>query len=242
MKYPILIIVIVLVLQACEHEPFPAPDPVQNTGTSGSTGSTGSTGGNQSCDPDVIYFNRDILPVFQSNCAMSGCHNAASAQDGVILDTYANIMSTGGIKPYQANKSDVIEAITETDPDDRMPQPPYNPLSQAQIDILKAWVNQGAKELICNEQSCDTANVTLSQTVVPVLQKYCTGCHSGSNPSGGYDLTLKAVIQNLGMSGKLYGTVSHSTGFSPMPQGGNKLSSCDISKIRIWVNNGSLDN
>jgi hypothetical protein len=40
----------------------------------------------------------------------------------------------------------------------------------------------------------------------------------------------------------LYGTISHSAGFLPMPQNGNKLSDCNITKIRLWVADGAPNN
>lgn len=39
------------------------------------------------CDPDVVYFETQVLPFLVSNCAMAGCHNAASHQDGVTWTT-----------------------------------------------------------------------------------------------------------------------------------------------------------
>jgi hypothetical protein len=50
------------------------------------------------CDPAVVYFEKDVLPILTSNCAYSGCHNAASAKDGIVLDNYANVIRTGKIK------------------------------------------------------------------------------------------------------------------------------------------------
>lgn len=91
--------------------------------------------------------------------------------------------------------------------------------------------------------ACNTGGVTYSGTVVPLLQSYgCLGCHSGGAPSGNISLqgynNVKAAVQ----SGKLYGAISHAPGFSPMPQGGNKLSTCHISKIKAWIDAGFPNN
>ena len=45
-----------------------------------------------SCSPDTVYFHQTILPLITSNCAMSGCHDAISKKDGVILTDYTNTM------------------------------------------------------------------------------------------------------------------------------------------------------
>jgi hypothetical protein len=43
-------------------------------------------------------------------------------------------------------------------------------------------------------------------------------------------------------SGRLWGALNHQTGFSPMPKDAPKLSDCDLSKIRIWIDDGTPDN
>ena len=43
-------------------------------------------------------------------------------------------------------------------------------------------------------------------------------------------------------NGKLYGAISHSEGFAPMPQGGNKMTACHINKIKAWIDAGAPEN
>jgi hypothetical protein len=92
--------------------------------------------------------------------------------------------------------------------------------------------------------SCDTLNVTYSTTVRTIIQNGgCLGCHTSPAASGGNIVldnytALKTVAQN----GKLYGAINHSPGFSPMPQSGGKLTNCDISKIKKWIDSGTLNN
>lgn len=69
-----------------------------------------------------VCFSQDVLPVFQSNCSRSGCHNATTAADGYVLDSYANIIRRG-IVPGDAGRSKIYEAITDNGPD-RMPPAP----------------------------------------------------------------------------------------------------------------------
>jgi hypothetical protein len=86
---------------------------------------------------------------------------------------------------------------------------------------------------------CDTANVTYSGSVVPVLQSYCTSCHSGSNQV--VLTSYNDVLFNVN-NGKLLGSVLHTTGYRPMPEGGSKLDDCSIAKISIWINHGAPNN
>ena len=52
-----------------------------------------TTGIPSNCNQDSVYFVKDILEVITSNCSYSGCHNAASAAEGIILNNYANIIN-----------------------------------------------------------------------------------------------------------------------------------------------------
>jgi mono/diheme cytochrome c family protein len=87
-----------------------------------------------------------------------------------------------------------------------------------------------------------TGTVSYTQKVVPMLQQYCYSCHTGSFPSGnalmGTYIADKAMAQN----GTLYGTINHSTGFSPMPKGMPKMTACQISTIKKWIDAGMINN
>jgi hypothetical protein len=88
---------------------------------------------------------------------------------------------------------------------------------------------------------CSTNNVTYNTTIASMLNANgCLGCHSGTTPDGGVNLQgyanvkAKATEMRNGTS-VLYGSVNHMSGFSAMPKGLAKMSSCDISKIKAWV-------
>ncbi len=229
---------------SCKHQPLFDDDglgPIDSTDTIDiiDTIPTGTP-----CDPDKVYFESQVLPILISNCAMSGCHNAASHQDGVVLDSYAKVMQTGKVKPFKPNDSDLYEVITETDLDDRMPPPPNAALSQDQIQVIRKWIEQGALDLKCdpNAGGCDTTNVSFSQTLSPVINTFCKGCHSGTNPSAGIGLDTYNGVKTVALNGKLYGAIAWSTGFQKMPQGGNKLDACTISQFKSWIDAGAPGN
>ena len=90
--------------------------------------------------------------------------------------------------------------------------------------------------------SCDTTNVTFSGKVKSVIDNNCVGCHSSSNPSGSVNLDGYSNVNTYAGNGKLMGTINQSSGFSPMPKNGNKLSSCQINIIQIWIDKGKLNN
>jgi len=51
-----------------------------------------------------------------------------------------------------------------------------------------------------------------------------------------------AADKAMGQNGKLYGTINHSPGFSPMPKGMSKMNNCQIATIKKWVDTGMPNN
>jgi hypothetical protein len=99
------------------------------------------------------------------------------------------------------------------------------------------------KEELLYGTSCDTSNVTYSSTITGIINNYgCLGCHVGGNPSGGINLETHASIKVYADDGRLYGAISHAPGFFPMPDGAAKMNSCDINKVKAWIDAGAPDN
>lgn len=180
-----------------------------------------------------VCFESEVLPIFQSNCTQSGCHNATDREKGYDLSNYEGIVKKG-IKPGNYQSSEMYRVLVSSI--ERMPKSPYNRLTDNQIEIIALWIEQGAQNTTnCASVSCDTTNVTFSGSVKPVLDTYCNGCHSGSAPSGDIDLTSWDKVMPSVNNGSLVGSVEYASGFSPMPDGGDQLSSCNIAIIKKWV-------
>src|SRR5688500_16126905 len=77
--------------------------------------------------------------------------------------------------------------------------------------------------------SCDTTAVTYSGKVLSIIQTNCYVCHGSGSTLGNVNLDGYANLKTYADNGKLVGVIEHQNGFSPMPQGGNKLADCDIS-------------
>jgi hypothetical protein len=91
--------------------------------------------------------------------------------------------------------------------------------------------------------ACDSAGVvTYSQKIIPILQTACYSCHSISNPSGGIVMATYASDRAIALNGKLYGSISHASGYSPMPKGMAKLTNCQLATIKKWIDAGALNN
>ena len=214
-------------LFACTHE-VTDPNGTGNTPTVSAT-----------CSADSVYFVNQVLPLITSNCAMSGCHDAGTRADGVQLTSYSTIMNY--VSAGNAARSELYKVIVDTDPGDRMPPPPRAPMSASQIATIQKWINQGAKNNSCTS-ACDASVFTYSGTIKPMLDTKCVGCHSASSPGGNINLSSYAAIRPIALNGKLYGSIAHQTGFSPMPKNGTKLSDCEITQVQRWIAAGSLNN
>ncbi len=191
------------------------------------------------CSPDTVYFQNDIQPLLNSTCAMTGCHDAVTGKEGIVLTDYAAVMKTGGINLQNPTDSKIYRVLNNGG-DDVMPPGPITPWNNSQKDALLTWISQGALNNACIDSVCDTTNVTFARSVVPIFQKYCYGCHSSSNSSGGVDLTNFNQLSVLIGNGSLLGSIRHDAGFIPMPVGGNKLSKCEIETIAIWARDTTL--
>ena len=235
---------IVLSLQnwSCEHSPIiPMDDdmmPIDTMDVDTMPVDTMPTG--VPCDPQLIYFNQDVLPILNSNCAFSGCHDAASAEDGVVLESYEDVIATADVEPFNLDDSEIYEVLIDNDIDERMPPLPTSALSSEQIQIIAQWILQGGENLECDPSlsDCDSTDVSFSNIVQPIIASHCQGCHSGSVPSGGIDLADYNGVKTVADNGTLLGAISWESGFENMPQGGDQLSDCSIAKIKSWLDDG----
>lgn len=91
-------------------------------------------------------------------------------------------------------------------------------------------------------QPCDTSAVKYSTVIAPLVASNCNSCHSSASPSGNVVTDNYTGLAAIAANGKLWGAVNHNNGFSAMPKGGNKLSNCELAKIRIWIQAGAPNN
>lgn len=99
------------------------------------------------------------------------------------------------------------------------------------------------EETLYGITTCDSTFVsTFNTDVLPMLEKYCNGCHAGSSPSGDISLDTYSNVSNYVTNGSLMGSIRHDPGFKAMPEGRGKLSACDIKKIQSWIDAGAANN
>ncbi|MFI5129891.1 MAG: hypothetical protein ACHQFX_07880 [Chitinophagales bacterium] len=109
--------------------------------------------------------------------------------------------------------------------------------------VLSSCYYDKEEDLLPTAGACDITGVTYANAVQPLLQSNgCISCHSGSAPSGNISLNGYNNVKVVALNGKLYGAISHSAGYSPMPQGSNKMNTCNINLIKAWIDGGAVNN
>jgi hypothetical protein len=92
-----------------------------------------------------VDFVKDIQPILQDSCIK--CHGPEKQKGGLRLDSRAAALKGGKdgevLLPGQADKSDLYRRITlSAGSDDIMPNK-GDPLTKAQTDMIRDWINQG---------------------------------------------------------------------------------------------------
>lgn len=221
---------------ACKHNPL-VPDDLDITPPDE---------GNILCDDDTVYFKNQVLPLMVSSCAKPGqCHNPDALEQGQNFTTYETIIEDGDIEAGNINHGKIHDVITEPDPADRMPPLPDSALTQAQIDIITTWINQGAKNNYCTGPSvCNTSNVSYAAHIKPLIENKCLGCHNSEWAPNASDIQMGTYSLDtaLALNGKLYGVLTRAPGYQPMPKYQGKLTDCEIATVKAWIDAGVPNN
>lgn len=93
-----------------------------------------------------------------------------------------------------------------------------------------------------NTSDCTGVTPTYTADIAAIYNASCatTGCHAGSFPAEGIDLSsyTSAKSQSLNNDDVLK-SIKHSSGVKAMPQGAPKLSDDKIKLIECWIKNGA---
>ncbi len=232
---------IILLVAACQHHPeiadiLPPDDNGNHYVTPPDTIEIINT---DPCDPDSVYFTNTILPLLSSNCAMADCHDAITHEEGVRMYDYAHIMQQ--VEAGSLSNSDLWESINENGDDMMPPSDNGGPLSADQIQAIRTWILQGARNNSCTED-CNPADFSYAANIKPIIDLTCGGCHSGNNPSGTVLLETYAQINAAALDGSLMSSLHGTNNYTLMPENSTGLPECYISQFQNWVNAGAPNN
>jgi mono/diheme cytochrome c family protein len=86
-----------------------------------------------------VDFAHDVLPLIKARCAE--CHTNGKYKAGFSLDTRASALKSKAVVPGDSGKSELIQRVTSTDPEFRMP-PKGSALTAKEVAVLRAWIDQ----------------------------------------------------------------------------------------------------
>jgi len=236
-KFIITVSVIALFVVMCKHEVLKSVN--NHNGSDSTNGNNNPPGAVNTCSADTVYFANTILPMISSGCAITGCHDATTHTEGLVLNSYSGIMKI--VSAGNASGSKLYQVINTTNQGSVMPPPPHQPFTASAKASIQKWINQGAKNNQCTG-GCDTTLFTYSGAVAPIINNYCKGCHNTASLGGGIDLSTYAGVKTVALNGKLSGSINHTAGYVAMPQGGSKLQDCQIRQIDKWIQAGAVNN
>lgn len=90
---------------------------------------------------------------------------------------------------------------------------------------------------------CNLENISFSATITNIMENRCWSCHSNSNAAAfGNNLKLENYSDVANQFSSVLGAVNHLSGYSPMPKSGSKISSCELNQLKLWNDEGKLNN
>ena len=92
--------------------------------------------------PANVDFARDVQPIFRQNCI--GCHGPAKQNSGLRLDRKSSVLKPGVRRVVPGSSENSFLYYRVAGSDYGMQMPPTGALRPDQVQIIKAWIEQGA--------------------------------------------------------------------------------------------------
>jgi hypothetical protein len=91
--------------------------------------------------PHNVSFKNDVQPIFNANCAPSGCHDDKPTHDPQLVEGFSyNALIEGHFVNTAVPKSSIIYGEIESGG-----MPPSGSLSLTDVKIVLAWITEGAQ-------------------------------------------------------------------------------------------------
>lgn len=88
-----------------------------------------------------VDFAHDVTKILKAHCVE--CHGGEEAKGGFSINSRELVLDAEAVSPGDAANSRMIELVCSRDPDDQMPPQDRPRLVAAEIEVLRAWVDQG---------------------------------------------------------------------------------------------------
>ena len=176
---------------------------------------------------EPIDFDRHVLPILEERC--NSCHHAPFDRSGRLVnpkaslrfDTFAQVMKGNLDGPVivanDLEKSRLYTVLNLPEDDDLFMPPKGGPMDQEQKDVIKRWIEEGAKPSK-NSVSATKGGipapdepVSFTNHILPLLEKRCLNCHGETYVKNGRTIKPTAGLQlnthEMVIKGNLDGTI-----------------------------------
>lgn len=206
--------------------------------------------------PRKVDFAKEVYPIFKEACVK--CHGPEKQKGKYRIDTKEGAFKNGDSGPFivagSSEKSPFIHMVAGLIDEGLMPPPSDKPgesekLTNEQIGILRAWIDQGA--IWPDGPIADVVRqITFAQDIEPVLKAACFECHGAADQKGSFRAdSVDAVLKGGKTYGKavMPGDVKKSPLLTivagldedlPLPQK-HKLNPKQVELIKKWVEQGA---
>lgn len=195
--------------------------------------------------PKQVDFQAEIQPILAAKC--QACHQGSGAPSNLRLDSPEGIAKGGdsGTVITPGKPADSLLFIRISDRAGLRMPPSGDPLSAAEIAVVKTWIEQGA-----SMPAVSAANDAFTRDVQPILASACYACHSGAEPRAQLNLSVKSMALKGSASGavilpgnskdsRIIHRLRAMDGQSQMPLNGKPLREEQITTIARWIDEGA---
>ncbi|MAE53815.1 MAG: hypothetical protein CMI20_06895 [Opitutae bacterium] len=221
---------------------------------------------------EPIDFANHVLPILEDRCF--SCHqepykkNGRTIQPkaGLALNTYELVMK-GNLDNTVVTAGDVedsyLHEVLTLDEDDDMFMPPKGgPLTPEQIDIIKRWIEEGAKPKAGSGGVADASGgISFHDHIFPILEERCLDCHGEPyvkngrtiHPKAGLALDTYEAVLKGNLDGEIIDRGDHEEStlyvvitLDPddseiMPPKGDPLTAEEIDLFKKWIDEGAKE-
>ena len=221
---------------------------------------------------EPIDFTNHVLPILEDRCL--NCHNepydkngrTIQPKAGLALNTYELVMK-GNLDNTVVTAGDVADSylheVLTLDEDDDMFMPPKGgPLTAEQIDIIKRWIEEGAKPKGSGGGvAVAGAGISFHDHIFPILEDRCLDCHGEPyvkngrtiHPKAGLALNTYEFVLKGNLDGPIIDRGDHEEStlyvvmtLDPddselMPPKGEPLTEDEISLFKQWIDEGAKE-
>ena len=99
-------------------------------------------GFNAAVADEPVNFRKQIAPILAKHCVR--CHSSENSKGDVSLATFDNLKSKGYVVGGDPDGSYLIELVTSQNDDPPAMPKESTPLAEAEVNLLRQWVQQGA--------------------------------------------------------------------------------------------------